>query len=104
MMAVMPAAPLRVEDTPNPQAMKFIADRSFPPPVSGPGAGKMRSYRAAAEAAAAGDALAAALFAAGPVVSVMIVGDFVTVNKTPSARWPRLRPKIEAVLRQHLGE
>ncbi len=103
MMPLMPVAPLRVEDTPNPQAMKFIADRPFPlGPTLDPG--KMRSYRAAADAQAAGDTLAEALFATGPVMSVMIVGDFVTVNKTPSARWPRLRPKIESVLRQHVAE
>jgi hypothetical protein len=91
-MSVMPTA-LRSEDTPNPHALKFIADRTLNP-------GPTRSYRDAA--AAAGDPLAAALFAAGPVVGVMIVNDFVTVNKQPSARWKTLRPKLEAALREHL--
>lgn len=95
----MPPVPLRTEDTPNPQAYKFIADRPMPP-TSKPGA--MRSYRSAAEADAAQDALAQALFAVGPVVSVMIVNDFVTVNKKPTARWPKLKPKIEATLQKHL--
>ena len=89
----MPTPRIDVEDTPNPAAMKFTADRVLNP-------GPTRSYRAAD--AAADDPLAAALFAAGPVTSVMIVGDFVTVNKTPSARWGKLRPKIEAVLLEHL--
>lgn len=91
----MPNTALRVEDTPNPHAMKFITDRPLNP-------GPTRSYRNPGEAEAAADTLAQALFSAGPVVSVMIVADFVTVNKKPSARWAKLQPKIEAVLRQHL--
>ncbi|MEM7626987.1 MAG: NifU N-terminal domain-containing protein [Planctomycetota bacterium] len=86
----MPAPRFTVEDTPNPHALKFTADRVLNP-------GSPRSYRSAADTA--GDPLAAALFAAGPVVSVLIVGNFVTVNKKPSARWKTLQPEIEAVLK-----
>ncbi|MEM1109789.1 MAG: NifU N-terminal domain-containing protein [Planctomycetota bacterium] len=91
----MPAAAIEIEDTPNPHAMKYIADRPLNP-------GPTRSYRSPDEAVDAGDDLAQAVFAAGPIVSVMIVNDFITVNKKPSARWGRLNPTIEAVLRQHL--
>ncbi|MEL7087921.1 MAG: NifU N-terminal domain-containing protein [Planctomycetota bacterium] len=91
----MPASRVTVDDTPNPQARKFTADVVLNP-------GPPRSYRTAD--AAAKDPLAAALFAAGPVTSVLIVNDFVTVNKTPSARWKTLRPKIEAVLAGHLAD
>lgn len=79
------------EDTPNPHALKFnvaLAPAGSPP----------RSYRDPAAATAASDALAMALFDAGPVAGVLILPGFVTVSKTPSARWSRLRPKIEAVL------
>jgi hypothetical protein len=85
---------LTVEDTPNPHALKFVADRPIHP-------GPPRSYRQAPPPDA--DPLAAALFAAGPVTSVLIVGHFVTVNKTPAARWPRLRRKLEGVLVKHLN-
>lgn len=91
----MTPPPIVVEDTPNPHALKFTADRRL-------NGGPTRSYRSAE--AAADDPLAVALFAAGPVVSVMIVGDFVTVNKKPTARWGRLRPKLEAVLRDYLDQ
>ncbi len=85
----------QVEDTPNPNALKFVFDHVINP-------GPTRSYLQAT--AAADDPLAQTLFGVGPVTSVMIVGDFVTVNKTPSARWSRLRPKIETVLQEHLQQ
>lgn len=93
----MPAPTITTDETPNPHALKFTADRPL-------NRGPTRSYRSPAEADAAADPLARALFAAGPVVSVMIVGDFVTVNKKSTARWSRLRPKVEAVLREHLAK
>ncbi len=79
------------EDTPNPHALKFnvaLAPAGAPP----------RSYRNPEAARAAADALAVALFDAGPVAGVLILPGFVTISKTPSARWSRLQPKIEAVL------
>ena len=87
-------SPLRFrhEETPNPHALKFIVDRVLNP-------GPPRSYRRPEDAA--DDPLAAALFAAGPVTSVLVVSDFVTVNKKTSARWKALRPKIEAALAHH---
>ncbi|MEO1235423.1 MAG: NifU N-terminal domain-containing protein [Planctomycetota bacterium] len=91
----MSTASIDIEDTPNPLARKFTADRVLNP-------GPARSYRSADDAA--DDPLAAALFAAGPVTSVLIVADFVTVNKSPAARWPKLQPKLEAVLRAHLND
>lgn len=91
----MPPPTITTDDTPNPHALKFTADRPLNP-------GPTKSYRSPAEADAANDPLAKTLFAAGPIVSVMIVSDFVTVNKKPTARWPRLRPKIEAALRDYL--
>ena len=85
---------LTVEDTPNPHALKFTAATVINP-------GPPRSYRDAESAQQ--DALACALFAAGPVVSVLIVNDFVAVNKKPTARWKTLRPKLEAVIQQYLA-
>lgn len=102
----MPPSRITVEDTPNPQARKFIADRVInpgptrshlvPPGPGGDGSGH-------AEGDAQIDSLVAALFAAGPITSVMLIRDFVTVNKKPSARWARLEPKVIAVLEAHLA-
>ncbi|MEM9418834.1 MAG: NifU N-terminal domain-containing protein [Planctomycetota bacterium] len=99
----MARSPIEIEDTPNPHAMKFIADRPFAALTEAGGAPRaMRSYRSIEDAEAAADALATAVFAAGPIVSVMIVADFVTVNKKPSARWARLQPKVEEAIQQYL--
>lgn len=99
----MACPPLHIEDTPNPQAMKFIAERPFTPlPTTGNTPARMRSYRSVEDAQAANDELAIAVFAAGPIVSVMVVANFVTVNKKPSGRWSRLQPKVEAALRPFL--
>lgn len=81
-------------DTPNPHAWKFTADRVINP-------GPTRSFYNAD--AARGDPLASALFALPSVVGVMIVNDFVTVNKAPAGRWKSLRPKVVAVMRDALA-
>lgn len=102
----MPAPALQIEDTPNPHAMKFIAEQPLPPLNAGeePAARPrgIRSYRSVADAEAAGDELALAVFQLKPVVSVMIAERFVTVNKKPSARWKQLTPRIEAALQPFL--
>lgn len=85
---------IKVEDTPNPDAMKFTVGRTLTPD------GRPRSFADAP--AAAGDPLAAALFALPGVVNVMYVSDFVTVNKRRSARWKDLSPKVRKVLQTHL--
>lgn len=69
-----------VESTPNPNARKLMLDRRMSEgPVS-----FIRSDQAA------GHPLAMRLFAIPGVTSVLILGDFITVNKTPHARWPGL--------------
>lgn len=82
------------QDTPNPRAMKVIVDRII-------NAGPTRSYRSIEQAK--GDSLAKALLALKDVDGVMILKDFVTVSRTASARWSRLRPKVEAVLEMELA-
>ena len=92
----MPDADITIsdEDTPNPNAWKFTADLVINP-------GPTRAFYNAD--AAQGDALARALFAIKHVAGVMVVNDFVTVNKLPAGRWATLRPKVVAVLREHLA-
>lgn len=79
---------LDVQQTPNPNAMKFILDRpctdqtlSFLKPEQG-----------------AGHALAERLFAVKGVSSLLLLGDFITVNKAAGASWSRIRPAVEAAL------
>lgn len=88
---------ITAEDTPNPHALMFsVTLAALETTGTTP-----RSYRNAQAAEDAGDAPAVALFGAGPVAGVLILPRFVTVSKTTTARWSRLRPKIEAVLQEH---
>ncbi len=77
-----------VQPTPNPNAVKFVLDRvisdrpmSFLDPSSG------------------GDhPVAVRLFAISGVTSLLLLGDFVTVNKRPEARWADIKTKVEQAL------
>ena len=75
------------ESTPNPNAVKCWLDR---PISAGP-----RSFLNAEMAA--GDDLAAALFAAG-AVCVLLNGAWLTVNKTPADDWTAMKKRIRRVL------
>lgn len=77
-----------VQPTPNPNAMKFLLDRPVSErPISFFNAG-----------AANGHALAEKLFAVSGVSSLLFLGDFITVNKSPDARWPDVTAKVKQVL------
>lgn len=77
-------------DTPNPNAVKCILDRSIGPPG-------MRSYFNAEQAA--GDPVASRLFAIEGVTNVLIHGDWLTVSKRPDVAWGPIRKAVEGVLR-----
>ena len=79
---------VEVQDTPNPNAMKFMLDR----PISD------RPISFLKRDAATGHALAEKLFAIEGVVSVFLLNDFVTVNKSPEAHWKDLTAKVKQVL------
>jgi len=84
----MPFRVLEIQPTPNPNAAKFVLDRQI--------AEQPTSFFNAA--AAANHPLAAKLFAIPGVVSVLLLGDFVTVNKTPDAKWDKITTRVEEVL------
>nr|PZN90953.1 MAG: hypothetical protein DIU52_05720 [bacterium] len=84
---------VRFQPTPNPNAGKFATDRTVVQSGS-------RSYFSAEQAA--GDPVAEALFAIPGVASVFMVADFITVTKTPQARWEDLAPRVEQVIRETL--
>lgn len=83
---------IRVQRTPNPNAMKFVLPRRV---VEGSGS---RSFYSASQAA--GDPLAAAVFAVPGVASVFMADDFVTVTKHADASWDTITPGVVQVLEQ----
>ena len=87
----MPYRVLEIQQTPNPNAAKFVLDRSIseqPTSFFNP-------------AAATGHPLAEALFGIAGVTSLLFLGDFVTVNKSPDAPWDEVAARVKAVLTQH---
>ena len=84
----VPLRVVRVEETPNPNARKFVLDRAaFPAPLG---------FRSAE--AAAGHPVASRLFAVEGVVGVLLLGDFVTVNKAAGATWRALTPSLKRAI------
>jgi NFU1 iron-sulfur cluster scaffold homolog, mitochondrial len=79
---------VEIQPTPNPNAKKFVLDRTvWQQPLS--------FFNAEA---AAGHPLAAKLFAIRGVSSLLLLGDFITINKSPDARWDDISRKARAVL------
>ena len=77
-----------IQPTPNPNAVKVILDR----PVSD----QPTSFFNAG--AAEGHPLATRLFAISGVSSLLLLGDFITINKSPGARWADITAKARKVL------
>lgn len=78
-----------IQPTPNPNATKFVLDRAISThPISflNPEEGK-------------GDPVASKLFGIQGVASVLLLGDFVTVNKTADAKWSTITRKVEEILK-----
>ena len=83
--------PLRVSDvqpTPNPNAAKFLLDRQV-------SAQPMSFFNAQA---AQDHPLAKKLFAIDGVTSLLLLGDFITVNKRPDVSWDDLAAAVRSVL------
>lgn len=81
---------IRVEQTPNPAAMKFTVGT----PVGGPAT--------VADAAGAEPWLAQILDIDG-VASVFMTADFVTVTATPATDWESVSPRIVEALESRFG-
>ena len=84
----MPFRVNEIQPTPNPNAAKFILDREI---VSQP-----TSFFNAA--AAKDHPLALKLFSIPGVSSLLFLGDFVTINKTPDVRWDDITDAVQQVL------
>ena len=84
----MPFAIREVLPTPNPNAMKFVLDQ----PIS------QQPMSFLTPAAAVNHPLAQKLFDITGVTSVLLLGDFVTINKSSEARWPDIKRNVQDVL------
>jgi hypothetical protein len=85
---LMPYSITQFQPTPNPNALKCILNQRLPDPP--------RSFRSADEAGT--DPLAGALFAVSGVTSLLINGDWMTINKRPEADWPSVKKGVQSAL------
>ncbi len=79
-----------IEETPNPNAVKFVLKE----PVT---SGVARSFQTAEEAK--DDELGRTLFEVGEVASVFYMGNMLTVEKVDEADWDDLLPKLAVPIR-----
>ena len=79
---------VEVQPTPNPNALKFLLDRSI--------SDQPTSFFNAA--GAKDHPIASRLFAVRGVSSLLLLGDFVTVNKSPDASWADIKSGVQRVL------
>ena len=80
---------IEIQPTPNPNAAKFVLDR----PVSEQ---PISFFNASA---AAEHTLAKQLFAIEGVSSLLFLGDFITINKSPNTDWDDISAAASAVLK-----
>jgi hypothetical protein len=83
---------IRVEQTPNPNALKF----SIGSPVGGPG-----TYVRGSEPE---EQFLRELLALDDVASVFFTADFVTISKTPGGSWESITPEASAILESHFED
>ena len=83
------------EMTPNPETMKFVANKLLYP-------GKSIDFPD--ESGAAPSPLAKDLFAFPFIKSVFIASNFVTLTKTPDTNWDDVIPSIREFLKEYLEE
>jgi hypothetical protein len=84
----MPFDVREIQPTPNPNAVKFVLDR----PINQ----RPESFFNAQQAT--GHPIARQFFAIAGVTSVLLLGDFVTINKDASAAWPAIKRRVKQVL------
>lgn len=87
---------IRFQPTPNPNSLKFTADRSRFMENG------MATFNSAAEAAE--HPLGDRLFSIPGIANIFILPDFVTITKQPATDWDDILPKIEKTLDDYLAE
>lgn len=88
-----PIVSIYTEMTPNPETMKFVANKLLYP-------GKSIDFPD--ESSAAPSPLAKELFAFPFIRSVFIASNFVTLTKNPDAQWDEVIPTVRAFLKEYL--
>lgn len=83
---------LRVDPTPNPNAMKFSLGR----PVGGPG-----TFTRGAESP---EGFIRDLLDVEGVGSIFLTADFVTISKTPGGSWESIIPSATAILETEFAD
>ncbi len=84
----MPYKVREIQATPNPNATKFVLDRAItdaPLSFLSPPQGKDHP-------------IASQIFAIAGVTSVLLLGDFVTVNKEAGVEWKAVTKKVQEIL------
>ena len=87
----MPFVVRDIQQTPNPNARKFILDRTIAEAATSflnPAQGKEHP-------------IASQLFEIAGVTSVLLLGDFVTVNKVAEAKWPVIVKRVRKILEEN---
>jgi hypothetical protein len=87
------AGSIEVRQTPNPNARKFV--------LAGVRFAGSRNYSIGD---VVDDPLAAQLLTLEGVYNVLLVQDFVTVNKVPAVEWPALQAAVENLLTEYLAQ
>ena len=82
---------VRVDATPNPDAMKFTLNKKV---------AEQPTTIADAQAADT-NPVAKALFALKGVKSLFLLNDFITLSKDASAEWGAIVPEAERILKEH---
>jgi hypothetical protein len=77
-----------IQPTPNPNAVKLILDR----PIS------EQTTSFFSPGAAEGHPIAARLFSIAGISSLLLLGDFITINKSPEARWADITVRAKKIL------
>ena len=77
-----------IQPTPNPNALKFVLDHAV----------SDQSISFLNAGAAHDHPLAGRLFGVDGVASLLLLGDFITVNKRPEAEWPAIKRGVRRVL------
>ena len=86
----MPYTVLEVSPTPNPNALKFVLDRIIASdPVS-----------FFSKEAAAAHPVASRLFEIHGIASLLILNDFITVNRDPTIEWRSITGKVRTALKK----
>lgn len=86
------AVNIRTEETPNPNARRFVVDR----PVQDSARGRFYTSPSATD-----DPLVAALFAVEGVSGVMLLPNSITVNKDAGADWKNLEEVARETIRNY---